>query len=268
MTYPAKYFIIDNEIVSTNNFQISELEKGISIYEVVKIIDSTPLFLEEHLDRLHKSAKIKNVSIWLNDEYISEQIKKLISINNLKKGRLKFALRYHVSGNKLFCFFLENIEPKAEVYKTGIKIISERIERINPNAKVINYKLRKQVRERIVKENAFETLLISNSDKVTECSKSNIFFIKENKVYTSYSKDVLKGITRDYIFKICKKNNIKVLEKDIFLNEIANFDAVFLTGTSIGVLPVNQINTTRFSTNNEVLKLISKNYFRKINIIN
>ncbi len=260
MPCSAKYFIIDNEVISTNDFQISELEKGISIYEVVKIIDSTPLFLEEHLTRLYKSAQIKNVNIWFTNDYIIEQIKKLISINDIKKGRLKFALRYHVSGNKLFCFFLENIEPKAEVYKTGVKIITESIERINPNAKVINYKLRKRVRERTVKENAFETLLISNSEKVTECSKSNIFFIKGNTVYTSSAKDVLKGITRDYIFEICNKNNISIIETDIYKEDITNYNAAFITGTSIGVLSVNQIDDYNFSYENGLLKLISENY--------
>jgi len=240
MPCSAKYFIIDNEVVSTSNFQISELEKGISIYEVVKIIDSTPLFLKEHLKRLYKSAKIKNVNIWFNDEYITNQIEKLISINDIKKGRLKFALRYHVSGNKLFCFFLENIEPKTEIYKKGVKIITENIERVNPNAKVINYKLRKHVKKRTVLENAFETLLISNSNKITECSKSNIFFIKNNKVYTPFSKDVLKGITREYIFNICNKINSPIIEKNIYKKDLKNYDAAFITGTSIGVLTINR----------------------------
>jgi len=265
MTYPANFYIIDDNIFPTEEFKISELEKGISIYEVVKVINNVPLFFEEHLNRLHKSAKIKDLRIWLNDESILKSIQKIIKVNNIKNGRLKFALRYHYSGNKLFCFFLENITPKPEVYKIGIKIISENIERANPNAKVINYKLRKLVHDNKKKENVFETLLISNSGKITECSKSNIFFIKDELVYTSLSKDILKGITRDYIFNICKQKNITLVEKDIFKNEIEYFDAAFISGTSIGVLAVNQINSKLFSVNNKTLNTISDNYFSIVN---
>ncbi len=261
MACSADYFIIDNEIFPTNKFDISELEKGISIYEVVKVIDSTPLFTEEHIKRLHESAKIKNLKVWTDDTFINEQVEKLIKINSVEKGRLKFALRYDQSGNKLICFYLQSIEPKVEVYKKGVKIISENIERVNPNAKVINYKLRKLVKKIVAEESAFETLLVSKTGKITECSKSNIFFIKGNKVYTSHSKDVLKGITRKYIFNICKENIIPIVEKDIYLKDISNFDSVFITGTSIGVLSVYQIDNIVFSKNNSLLKLISDSYF-------
>lgn len=266
--YPANFFIEDDNVFPTEKFKISELEKGISIYEVVKIINNVPLFFEEHIERLHKSAKIKNLRIWLDDDYILKSVQKIININEIKNGRLKFALRYHYSGNKLFCFFLENITPKPEVYEIGVKIISENIERANPNAKVINYKLRKLVHENKNKENVFETLLISNSGKITECSKSNIFFIKDEVVYTSKSEDVLKGITRNYILKICKickKQNIPIIEKDIFKNEINNFDAAFITGTSIGVLAVNQIDNVSLSIENSILKSISRKYFTIVN---
>lgn len=265
MACSADYFIIDNTVYPTKEFDIGELEKGISIYEVVKIIDSTPLFADEHINRLHQSAKIKNLKVWTEDAFIYTQIKKLIEINSVERGRLKFALRYDQSGNKLICFYLQSIEPNAEVYKTGVKIISKQIERVNPNAKVINYKLRKLIKNIIIKENAFETLLVSNSGLITECSKSNIFFIKGNNVYTPHSKDVLKGITRDYIFQICKQNNIQIIEKDINSDEISNYNSVFITGTSIGVLAVNQIDNIVFSRKNGLLKLISDCYFEIVN---
>ncbi len=260
----ANYFIVDGKKIPVKDFQISELEKGISIYEVIKISNYSPLFFDEHLKRFHQSAEIKNLKISISDKEVKKQVLKLIEINKIKNGRLKFVIRFYGRKNTLICFFLQNIEPKADVYEYGVKIISEKIERIDPNAKVINYKLREFLKSNTKNKNVFETLLISKNNKITECSKSNIFFIKNNKLTTPKSRDVLKGITRDFIFKICNKKNIKVLEKDIFLKEIANFDAAFITGTSIGVLAVNQINTTHFSTNNEILKIISENYFKII----
>ena len=253
-------YIVDNEIIPINKFDIKALGKGVSIYEVVKLINGTALFLDDHIKRLHTSAKIKGKSIWIDDETIKMNIYSLINNNKALNGRLKFALRFHESGNKLITFFLDDIEPKKEVYKTGVSIISKIHERINPNAKVINYDLRKKLKELIAKEKAFETLLLNNFGKVTECSRSNIFFIKDNTVYTSKSKDVLIGITRCYVFDICKKNNIKIVESDILYESVKSFESVFISGTSIGILAVNKIDSFNFSTDNTVLKTISDHY--------
>ncbi|MCF6366066.1 MAG: aminotransferase class IV [Bacteroidales bacterium] len=261
MACTADFFIINDMVFPTKKFNISELEKGITIYEVVKIIEATPLFIEDHIIRLFESAKIKKLKIWLKKENIIKQVLKLIEINKIKRGRLKFALRFHESENILICFFLQDIEPDNITYKKGVKLISKKAERENPNAKVINYKLRKSVKSRMKKENAFETLLISKSGKITECSKSNIFFIKDNYLYTPKSKDILKGITREHIFNICKENNIKIIETDLYQNDIKKYDSVFITGTSVGVLTVNQIDNHIFSKENELLQQISKLYF-------
>ena len=260
MACTAEYFLIDAKIFPTKEFEISELEKGISIYEVVKLINGTPLFLDDHLKRLHYSAKIKRKSIWVNNEYIEKQVFKIIKINSVINGRLKFALRFHKSGNKLICFFLEKIEPKPEVYKKGVKIISKVHERINPNAKVINYDLRKKVKSLIKKKKAFETLLINNFGKVTECSKSNIFFIKGDTVYTPSSTDVLIGITRNHVFDICKKAKIKIVETDILYINLNKFDSAFISGTSIGILGINKIDKYIFSLENQILNEISTTY--------
>jgi branched-chain amino acid aminotransferase len=256
----ADYFLIDNQTLSTKHFDIGVLEKGISIYEVVKIINKKPLFLEDHLERFAYSAGIKNLHIKISNEFIKNNIRKLVEINNIQNGRLKFALRFHESGDKLLCFFLENIEPKTEVYKKGIKLIPKVHERKSPNAKVINYDLRKAVKKLIIKKKAFETLLINRSGKVTECSKSNIFFIKDKTIYTAKESDVLKGVTRKYVFEICSDKGIQIIEKDIMYDEITDYDSVFISGTSIGILGVNHINGKTFKMDHPVLKLISESY--------
>lgn len=74
------------------------------------------------------------------------------------------------------------------------------------------------------------------------------------------SKDVLAGITRDYIYKICKNHSVELKECEIKLSDLHTFESVFITGTSIGVLPVNQIDNLTFSVENDIIKLLSNNY--------
>ncbi len=260
MNKDANFFLINNKTYKTEYFDIEELKKGFSIYEVVKIINNIPLFFEDHLERLHKSAELRQVKIPFSDSEIKMQVLKLIEINAIQNGRLKFAVRFFQNEIKLICFWLNTITPSENQYKKGVKIISVIAERKNPNAKIINYKLRNFTKSKLQQENAFEALLVTENGKITECSRSNIFFIKGNQVCTPYSKDVLPGITRNYVFKICKTQNIDICEDNIKFEDMKLFDSAFISGTSLGILPVKQIDNLKFKIQNNIIKNISDSY--------
>ncbi len=256
----ANFFISNNKLIKTDLFDISELEKGFSVYEVVKIVKGIPLFFEDHLKRLHNSAELKNKKIPFSDSEIKRNVLKLIEVNKIYDGRLKFAIRFYQSSNKLICFYLNPINPSFENYKNGINIISVKAERKNPNAKIINYKLRTFINKLISENNIFEVLLVNNNGIITECSKSSIFFVKNNTIYTSLSKDILPGITGNYIRKICKNSQIKLKETEIKLSDLHTFESAFITGTSIGVLPIKSVDNTEYKVGNETVKLLSDGY--------
>ena len=256
----AKYFISENNIIDTEQFNIKELEKGFSVYEVVKIIKGIPLFFEDHINRLHQSAILKNKKIPFSDYEISKQVFSLIKINQIYEGRLKFVVRFYKNENKLISFYLNPIKPTENDYKNGIEIQTFKAERQNPNAKVINYNLRTSVNKLIRENNIFEVLLYNEKEIISECSKSNIFFVKNNILYTSLSENVLPGITRSYIYKICKELSTEITEKKITVSELQNFESAFITGTSIGVLPVKQIDTVNFDAANILISELSKKY--------
>ena len=242
-----------------------ELKKGISLYEVVKIIDSKALFLDGHIKRLHNSVKLKNLKIWLTDAQITERINKLIEVNKVKQGRLKFVFRFYNDKNMFLCFFLNKIEPTKEIYESGVKLTCLSTERLDPNIKKINYDLRSAVKILKEQEKAFEALLINSSNKVTEGSKSNFFLIKDKTIFTSPKTNVLPGITREYVFQICEKAGIKIIEKNINKNDLSEFDSAFISGTSIGILSVNQIDKIQFDLKNPIFKCISKEYNKIVN---
>jgi branched-chain amino acid aminotransferase len=256
----AKYFIFDNQVLKTEEFEIKELEKGFSIYEVVKITRGIPLFFEEHINRLQHSAEIKNKIIPYTNSEIENSIYKLIKLNNLTEGRLKFAVRYHHTGNKLILFFLNPITPSKENYSEGINIKLFKTERPEPNVKIINYTLRTTVNTLVRENNIFEVLFFNKDGFISECSKSNIFFVKNNIIYTSFEKDVLAGITRKYIYQICKNNSIEIREGKIGINELENFDSAFITGTSLGVLQVKKIDHIFYKVPCKLINRLSNSY--------
>ena len=254
------FYMADDELIKTSLFDIQELEKGKSIYEVIKIINGKGLFIQEHIVRLHNSALLIDKKIWLSDKEIIEKVNKIVIINKLRTGRLKFVFRFYKNKDKFISFFLNKIEPSKNSYISGVKLVTTKTERSSPNIKIINYSLRTYIKTLIKEKNAFEALLINTSENITECSKSNFFLIKKNIVYTPPAKNILQGITRDYIFRICSELGIKIVEKTIKQSEIEQFNSAFISGTSIGILPVRRIDNTNYSVKNKILEKISNQY--------
>ena len=69
-----------------------------------------------------------------------------------------------------------------------------------------------------------------------------------------------RGITRDKIVKIAKSLGIEVEEKEIKASEISDLDSLFISGTSVAILPISQVDDIKFDVNNEILIKIMKRY--------
>ena len=88
----------------------------------------------------------------------------------------------------------------------------------------------------------------------------NFFGIKDKNLITAKGEAVLRGITRDKIFKIAKSLGIEVEEKEIKASEISDLDSLFISGTSVAILPISQVDDIKFDVNNEILIKIMKRY--------
>jgi len=158
-------------------------------------------------------------------------------------------------------YFIKSKYPEKKVYEKGIHTILFHSERENPNAKIINATLRNKVNDKIKKESAFEALLVNENNFITEGSRSNIFFVKKDKVYTAPAGEVLIGVTRSKVVQICKELNIEVVEEHVSVEELDNMDGAFMTGTSVSVLPITTIDDRKYnSIDNKIIKTISNEY--------
>ena len=89
-----------------------------------------------------------------------------------------------------------------------------------------------------------------------------MFGVKKGTLITPPDELILPGITRKYVLAACKELNIPVEMRTLGLDEIKELDALFLTGTSIQVLPVRQVNETELSpqdmTVNKIMEQLEK----------
>ncbi|MFA9398288.1 MAG: aminotransferase class IV [Clostridiaceae bacterium] len=251
-----KFIIVNRQEKEVNN-DINITGKNL-IYEVLRVIEKVPLFLEKHITRLNDSIKLSNFSKFHNDDQLIKDIDKLININNVEVGNIKIVLDFN---NKLiYLYFVPHNYPKQGDYINGIDTILFSAKRKNPNVKYIDISLREKINLKIKQDNVFEAILFDEDGYITEGSRSNIFLIKGNQIYTSPSDLVLKGITREIILEICKNSNIKVNEIRLKKEDIISFDGLFLCGTSPKILPIKSVSSYKFnsSSNSLILDLINK----------
>jgi branched-chain amino acid aminotransferase len=264
-----KFFIKNDQVLKNEDFSDDLITEGISLYEVVRIINGVPLFLERHLDRLKNSAKLANLELWLDMSEVKARMLRLMDVNNITEGNIKLIFNYadedSVSENKFLTYFLKHNYPSYEQYKDGVPAILCFMERSNPNAKIINTNLKKTTDEMMKDAGAYEAILVDKNNNITEGSRSNIFMVKNDAVVTAPLEDVLPGITRELIIEICKNEKVAFLEERINYKEIDKLQALFITGTSPKVLPVNRVNDFLFSSStNSIVQNIMSAYNRII----
>src|SRR5919112_809650 len=88
-----------------------------------------------------------------------------------------------------------------------------------------------------------EAIMINSNGFVVEASAENIFFVKNDKLYTPpISTGALEGITRDTVIEIAKQNEIPLNIENISRDELYYFDEAFLTGTASEIVPISKID--------------------------
>lgn len=241
-----KYFCFNGEIQPVEKFIASENEGD--IYEVLRVVNGVPLFLEDHLSRFSKSVTIAGKTSLYSSTEIQSFLKLLIRKNKLETGNVLISFK-----NNLELFFIAHKYPSTEDYTKGVKCGVLHAERENPNAKVFQTSMRQQANELIADNAFFEVLLVDKQGHITEGSRSNVFFIKGNEIITPKAKKVLLGITRKKTLQCAAELGFSVNERNVDLSDFAQFDAVFLTGTSPKILPVNQVAAFKFDPQNIVV---------------
>jgi len=113
---------------------------------------------------------------------------------------------------------------------------------------VIQATIREGANKMIADQKLYEVLLVNRDNLITEGSRSNVFFVKDNVFYTAPASSVLVGVTRKKVIECLYKLEYMLVEEAVISSEIGNYDAVFLTGTSPGILPVQSIGNQIIDT--------------------
>ncbi len=256
----GKYCLINGNIQPVDSIlkYLSFSEK--SVYEVLRVEQGVPLFVEDHFFRLENSFLLCGKKLKIALPEFKGAVTKLVDKNGITEGPVKFVFNTANAGTDFVAYFMIPHRPSPEEYRSGIKTVTLCESRNNPNAKIWNMHLRETAAGLISKNEAYEAILIDNDGYVTEGSRSNIFFVKGDTVFTPPDEFVLPGITRKKVIELCRLNGIEIILKRIPLKQLGTFDSSFLTGTSRKIVPVKYIDDLFFDTNNKLVRKIMR-YF-------
>ncbi len=249
-------YVLNNQELPVSEFNDDILQRGKVVYEVIRVEEGVPLFVEDYLDRLEKTIHISGIKIDYSRDFILKSIINLILINDFKSGPVKLML----SLENFLLHYMKPYLPETGAYISGVKTIFIHEERTNPNAKVWNTVFREKIIAALQQSGAYEAILVSRNHEITEGSRSNVFFVKGNELFTAPASTVLPGITRMKVLHACSLIGIKVNEVQLPYEEIGNYDSAFLTGTSRKVLPIRQIGDLIYQADNELVKAISEKF--------
>ena len=106
------------------------------------------------------------------------------------------------------------------------------------------------------KQGYTDSLMLDHEGNVAEATGANVFFKDKNgELHTPTPDSFLDGITRRTVIGIAKSKNIKVHERKIKPEELANFVGCFLTGTAAEVTPVSCIEENQFKVCDTIIDL-------------
>ena len=205
------------------------------------------LFFKKHIKNLIKSLKVYK----LNRANIEKDILKLIKLNiNITKS-YNHLLRVAINKKIISISLRERKTPKL---RFNLKLINHK--RVDPELKNLKYKFILKYLAKM--DNTISDVGLCYNKNILESGTSNIFFIKDNTIY-SPSKNIYKGVTYNFF----KKKLGKITNKEISVNSLNNYDEILLIGSGKAVTSVETIKEINWKRKGLKYYKILSNFYKK-----
>lgn len=246
---------INDKFVSLENASLPvtdlALQRGYAVFDYFRTVNKVPLFIDDHLDRLKKSAEALRLTINTDNNWWKKIIRELIEKNNITPAS---GIRINVTGGSS----PDSYHPVAphiviteqplkmsdiDLFNKGLKLITYEYLRDLPSVKSINYLMAVWLQNQVKDAGAGEVLYKKNNI-ISELPRANIFLVSEDGGIITPSENILEGITRKKIIAF----NGNVLQKDITVKELLQAKEIFISSTTKRILPVVEIDGITISS--------------------
>ena len=272
------YIWLNGKFVEWRHANVHVLNHGLHyascVFEGLRIYNGKIFKLDEHIERLFNSAKILDLDIPFEYYEVVDITKEIIVKQNVSDGYVRPVVW---RGSEMMAISAKNgstniaiaawewpsyFSPKKLL--EGIKLNVSKWLRPSPESAPTDSKaaglymicsLSKHEAEKLGFDDA---LMLDYRGYIAEATGANIFFVRENELFTPIADCFLNGITRQTVIEIAKEHKIKVHENHFKLDFLKTCDEVFLTGTAVEITPVSSIKDFSFEERKLTKFLISE----------
>jgi len=260
---------INGKICKPEDAKISVFDRGFlfgdSIYEVAKTYQGIPFLLQDHLDRLWKSASRLEMHPTVSQNDVSAEVNKALAELGVEEAYFRIILTRGEGPisldpgegvkNNLIIIAQEHLPYPSSWYENGVHVVITNVvrvskESVDPNVKSGNYLNNVMAFMQAKREKAFDSIMLNQKGYVTQGTTSNVWIVKDNTIKTPpLQAGILEGITRKTILQLAKSDDsLKIEQVNFKAEELINADECFLTSTMKEVVPVTQVDNSPIGT--------------------
>ena len=288
----SEFIWLDGELVEWDNANVSvmthTLHYGTGVFEGMRARETekgtSVQFLDDHVDRLYRSAEAYNLEIPFNKNVLSNAIKEIVKVNKLKSAYIRPLVFF---GDGEMGLLPQDIPVRVAIAawewgaylgddagSQGVNVCISDWQRISPKSfkpfakGVGGYMNSTLAKIDAVKEGFDDAIMLSDNGTVAEGSGQNIFIYKNDQLLTpSIETGALGGITRKMVIEIANYLDIPVVEQDLSPADLIASDEIFFTGTATEIVGVVSVDSNKISdgTVGEVTSKIRTKYLEIVN---
>ena len=282
-TYPPGVAFMDGQYLTMDKANISVLDYGFlhsdATYDVVHVWKGAFFRLEDHLNRFFRGMDLLHMSIPYDKAQVTEILHNCVALSGLQNSYVEFICTRGTSPdfsrdprdaiNRFIAFAIPfGSVANEEQRQRGLHVAITDTVRIPPpsvDPTIKNYHWLALVKGLYTAydQGADTAILLDSNGNIAEGPGFNIFGSNDGVISTP-EYGVLRGITRQTIFDLCKEMQIECVERDITPSQLIAADELFITSTAGGVMPVTKVDNTPIGSGSvgSITKRINEAYWQ------
>jgi len=259
---------ISGKLYDKDDAKISVYDHGLlygdGVFEGLRSYSGRVFRLEEHLDRLWKSARAIMLEIPMTRAAMADAVNETLKANGLRdayirlvitRGAGALGLDPNKTSDPQVIIITDKISlyPE-ELYRQGLDIVTASTIRnhpaaLSPRIKSLNYLNNILAKIEGLQAGCIEALMLNHKGEIAECTGDNIFLVRSGVVLTPpIDAGILEGVTRSAVMELAEQSGREVREIPLTRHDVYIADEVFLTGTAAEVIPVVKIDGRRIGS--------------------
>ncbi|MEC3883519.1 D-amino-acid transaminase [Halobacillus sp. HZG1] len=251
------HILTENDFVKQDTLKYPFEERGLQfgdgIYEVIRVYNGNYYLMDEHIDRLYRSAAAVKIDVPYKKEDMYERLEELLRKNEISGDAKVYLQITRGSAPRDHAFpdqtqanlyaYVKDLPRPISFLREGVSTITHEDVRWDwCYIKSLNLLPNVLAKQTAKEHECYEAILHKNGE-VTECSSSNVYFVRQGKVYTHPAKkNILHGCVRMRVEAFCKKEQIEFIEEAFQVEDLAYADELFLSSSTSEIMPILKVD--------------------------